>query len=604
MPQSPLIQVSIEPESRSVSPGQRVEFIITAENTGSEPQAQTIELMGLPDAWYAINFDTSERALPGEKRSGTLVISVPGTISGGSYEFDVAVLSGSAESSAGGSIAVGSALPEAPPAESPPAEPAPDSATVVPVQTDAIAPIVSLEGGLVIWRGQGAPERKSLTISNPGSVETEYHIDVEGLEQGWYTVLNRARVGPGQALQTDFSIHPPSGARQQDYPFRLYVSVDGQSGLRSEASGWLSIPSGTTSTTPAPAPTPTTSPTPPVTQPEPPRPSAPEGVSPPDVVLSPRSNFSFGRAEAVAQALVTIYNRSKVRERYRIVVNGIPEDWYLLSDADIRLDPGENRQVSLRLAPITGPSTPAGEYEFLVRAVPDGMETYFGEALGVLSIAGVPRYEARLDPLEAEGTRRNYNVRVENTGDTSLQLTLSASDPEGRCKFKAPPPRNLDPGQVGLIQLRIGAKRNGIIGASETFDFRVRIESDDPEVQTSKDSFDGRFIHHPKISHRAVFIVAFMCALVGLVFLLVWAFSPTFERAGEWVGCQLDRDYRLSSDTRLLRKESCGGEPRDQELDEWQRERQDSTTRLSIDGEVTLVYTPAFIPPAAIWRND
>jgi uncharacterized membrane protein len=589
-----LIQVSLEPESRSVSPGQRAEFIITAENTGTEPQAQSIELTGLPDAWYSISFDVSERALPGEKRSGRLVISVPSTINGGNYDFDVAVLSGSAESSASGSIAVSSALPEPQP------EPArPEASSTAPSTAEAVSvmPVVTLEAGLVVWRGQGQqPERKVLTISNPGKVEADYQLTVEGLEPPWYTVLNRVRVGAGQQLQTDFTIHPPTGARQQDYPYRIYVSVEGRPDLRSEASGWLAIPGAGGVTAPAPAAVPEA----PAVSATPPRPARPDGVSPPDVVLSPRSNFSFGRSEAVAQALVTVYNRSKVRERYRILINGIPEDWYRLSDSEVRLDPGENRQVSLRLAPVTGPSTPAGEYEFLVRAVPDGMEEYFGEALGVISITGVPKYEARLDPLEAEGTRKDYSLRVENTGDTTLRLTLDPSDPESRCKFKLPETRTVDPGQVGLLQLRVGAKRNGFVGPPETFDFRVRIDSEDPDVVTAKETFDGRFIHHPKVPYRTVFILGFVCALVGFVFLLVWLFSPTFERAGNWIGCQLDNEYRFSADTPGLRKESCDGEPREQQLEQWRRERQeeeaeeeDSSIGVSERDGLTLAYAPA-----------
>jgi hypothetical protein len=150
---------------------------------------------------------------------------------------------------------------------------------------------------------------------------------------------------------------------------------------------------------------------------------------------------------------------------------------------------------------------------------------------------------------------------------------------------------------VGLLQLRVGAKRNGFVGAPETFDFRVRIESEDPEVQTAKDTFDGRFVHHPKIPYRTVFILGFVCALVGFVFLLVWLFSPTFERAGNWIGCQLDNEYRFSADTPGVRKESCDGDPREERLREWQIERQeeaddDSSIGVSDRDRVTLAYLP------------
>jgi hypothetical protein len=271
----------------------------------------------------------------------------------------------------------------------------------------------------------------------------------------------------------------------------------------------------------------------------------------------------------VAQALVTVYNRGQTRERFRIVVNGIPEDWYRLSDAEVRLDPGESQQLSLRLSPVTGPGLPAGEYEFTVRALPDTRPDAYGEVLGVASITGRHRYEAVLEPLQAEGTKKSFTARIENMGDLPLLMTLVPSDPENRCKFKVPAPRNIEPGQVGAIEMKVGAKRQGLFGPPETFDFRVQLQSEEADVETSRDTLDGRFIHHPKIPYRWVFLTGFFCALVGLVFLIVWLLTPVFEDAATWVGCQLDSDYRLSSDTLPVRKEECGGRPRQDEVDDW-----------------------------------
>jgi hypothetical protein len=311
-------------------------------------------------------------------------------------------------------------------------------------------------------------------------------------------------------------------------------------------------------------------------------------VSPPDVALSPRTTFRFGAEESVAQALVTVTNRSRVRERYHIVINGIPEEWYRLSDTDVRIDPGENTQVSLRLNPETGPGLPAGEYQFLVRAVPDGMPDHYGETLGVLVITGVAKFDARLEPLQAEGRRKDFTIKVMNTGGLPLSIVLEPSDPEKKCTFKVPTPRPLEPGQEGHIFLKVGAKRNRIVGPRETFDFRVRVVNEGGEAQSARDRFDGRFVHKPMLPWRAVFLTGFMCALVGIVFLLVWLASPTFESAANWVGCQLDDDYRLSADVAPVEKEVCGGKPRDQELDDWQRNRRGSFLPVSPERAVAM----------------
>ncbi len=366
------------------------------------------------------------------------------------------------------------------------------------------------------------------------------------------------RLAPGQAITTDLSIHPPSSARQQDYPFRVVVTLSGRASLRGEASGWLSLTG--SSASPAQRPVVAAS-----TEPEaPPPPSRPqvEGLSPPDVALSPRSNFRFGPEEPVAQALVTVQNRSKMRDRFRLVVEGIPEDWFRLSDDEVRLDPGESVQVSLRLNPVTGPGAPAGEYEFVVRAVPDGMPDYAGEALGTFSITGLAPLHARIDPLQAEGTHQTFTVRVSNLGDVPLHLSLAASNPEGRCKFKLPKPRELGPGQDAHLPLVMGARRSGLVGPPKTFDFRVKVQTGgDVEMRNARDTFDGRFIHHPRVPLRAAFVAGFFGGLVLLVFLLVGLLSPRISNAATWVGCRLDSSYRLSADVPEVKKPDAAACP-------------------------------------------
>jgi hypothetical protein len=556
-----------------VRPGEKAEFAITVQNTGPEDQSQSLELTGLPDAWYHIDYNSSERARPGETRRGSLIVAIPMNVKGGTYDFDVSVLSGAAESSAAGSIQVASILQAPSPFDDAQAAPeAHSGSNAPPASLDVVPPVVALDTGLVIWRGAGQPpERKLLTIRNPGGAETEYVIEVDGLEPSWYTVLNRLRVDAGRDLQTEFMIHPPADARRQDYPYRILVRADGRPDLRAEVIGWLSLQSA-----PAEAARPTqTAPSGLPAEPVQPRvtPSG-ERVTPPDVTLAPRSSFQFNQSEPVAQALVTVTNRGKLRERYAIVINGIPDDWYRLSDQDVRLNPGESRQISLRLNPVTGPGFPAGAYEFLVHAVPDGLPEYYCEALGVLSISGIARYEARLEPLQAQGLRKDFNVRVENVGDTPLRIAIRASDPESRCKIKAPAPRDILVGQVGLLQMKVGARRQGMVGPPETFDFRIKLTDEENGGQSARDTFDGRFIHQPKMSYRSVFLTGFMAALAGLIFLLVWLLTPAFEGAADWVGCQLDADYRLSADANPIKKESCGGAPRQEELDRWQRQQQ------------------------------
>jgi hypothetical protein len=51
--------------------------------------------------------------------------------------------------------------------------------------------------------------------------------------------------------------------------------------------------------------------------------------------------------------------------------------------------------------------------------------------------------------------------------------------------------------------------------------------------------------------------------------LVVSLAEPIVVDASNWVGCQMDSTYRFSHDSPEVKKESCGGPDRDEELQKW-----------------------------------
>ena len=309
-----------------------------------------------------------------------------------------------------------------------------------------------------------------------------------------------------------------------------------------------------------------------------------------EVGLAPRSTFRFGPDELSSLAIVTIQNKSTLVERYTVLVEGLPPEWYGLSVSEVRAEPGASAQVPLRLAPRTGPGWPAGDYEFRVKVIPQSTPESSAEVGGLISITGVAGFDARLAPVQAEGRRATFSLTLMNTGDLPLGLALETSDPEGMCKFKFPAPRDLDPGQQAIVPVRVSARRNGIIGPSETFDVKISAKLAQ-EPSTNVKTLDARFIHHPRFTYRGLFLVGFVCFVLALVAAIVSFASPAVAGAATWVGCQLDRNYRFAANAPSLKKEECGGKPRSEELDKWQKQ---SKSSLPTSGGSTGV---AGIPP-------
>ncbi|HXH20673.1 MAG TPA: hypothetical protein VNN10_01495 [Dehalococcoidia bacterium] len=573
MQQSPTLRVSISPESERIAPGEKAVFSVTIVNLGQQAQSQEIEVLGLPGAWFSVDFDSSRLAFEGEQRTASLVVSVPPDGEPGSYPFRVEVLAGEDSSVAEASLevvaegAAGDAGTSSPPAAAPREAP----------------PVISLSPALVVWRGEGQNmERLTLSVGNPGDADAVYAVQVTGLDQAWYNLAPVLRVPAGQILETEMRLQPPATARQGDYPFRVTVAAERRPEVASTASGWLSISKRQGAAAPAPAPTPerVVFTPPPQTEPL------------PELSLAPRTTFRFGPADVSENAILTIQNRGKVAERYQLSVSGIPEDWIGFATSEVRLEPGASTQVPLRITPRTGADWPAGDYEFRVRAAPVASPGLYAEVGGLISISGVASFDARLAPVQAEGGTATYTLTAVNTGDLPLSLTLEAADPEKMCRFKYDPPRDLSPGQQAVVRLKAGARRNGIIGSRETFDFRVRVLPSGQPPSAAK-LLDARFVHKPLLGYRSLFLVFFAALIVGLVALVLKFASPVVADAATWIGCQLDGSYRLSADSLSIRKPECGGRQRADDLLDWQRSRPASRVAPGVGFPV-----PAALPPS------
>jgi hypothetical protein len=228
-----------------------------------------------------------------------------------------------------------------------------------------------------------------------------------------------------------------------------------------------------------------------------------------------------------------------------------------------------------------------------VVVTPQSQPENAAEAGGLLSIAGVSTFDARLTPPQTEGTHPAFSLTIVNTGDLPLTPVVTAFDPEDKCRFKFRNPPKLEPGQQTIIQIKASARRSSILGAAETFDFGVNVSPAVDAPISAGRGLDARFVHKPRLGFRAAFFAGFTLMLVGIVALMVAFARPAVVEAADWVGCQLDSSYRFTSDSPEIRKPSCGGPLRSDELDKWRR-----IPRLP-----RRVSIPATLDPSAITAN-
>jgi uncharacterized membrane protein len=512
--------------------GAQAVYLLTIENRSTEAQALSLSATGLPPSWYRIDFDSARRSFPGERRTATLIVSVPADAQAAVLSIEIAASSGTAESKVACQLQV--------------------AAEAARASTEA--PQISLTPSAITWRGGGQGfERLTLNVRNPGNEAGEYVTAVIGLERSWYTLPSRIRVSGAQAIDFEMRIAPPGRASPGTYAFSVTVGTEGSSSpARAEAI--LSVVADASD----PGVQRDVSPLMVDRQPAPARPSEP--VLPPEVTLGPRPNFRFGQGEIAAQGIITVTNRSRLIERYQITVTGLDADWYTLQNAEVRLEPNASAQVPLRLTPRSGPDAPAGDYDFTVRVAPVSYPDSFADVGGVISIQGVAAFDARLTPAQTSGRKEKFKLTLINTGGIPLSLWIEASDPEGLCKFKYPPPPNLEPGDEAVVPIWVGANRNGLVGAAKRLDFRLRVSPAGGASQSAR-SFDARFVHQPFIGARMLSysaLIAFCAMIIGL---LLSMGTSTVSQAVTSVSCGFDDDYQETRNGPVFVYEKCGGAP-------------------------------------------
>ena len=554
LPESSHLHVESAPARVRAAPGERAVYAVTIENRSSDAQTQSLELLDLPQEWWSIEFDEMAVAFPGERRTATVTISIPLDAQPSLYSFRVIVKARGEASGVRCSLDVLAPTGAVPP---PPAGPAIEAKARAKTEPPR-APGVSISPAHVTCKGGAAgEERLAVTVRNVGSRETQYSVSLVGLRTGWCTVPPALRVPGGEAREAQLRMHPPARAKLGDYPFKVRVAVDGHPNIAAEAEGTLTISRAEAKPTLQPG----LPPTPGAGRPE--EVSVPRTpVLPPEVSLTPRTSFRFGPGEVSAQAVINVQNKSKLIERYEIQVVGIPEEWFGLATTELRLEPGGNAQVPLRLTPRPGPGYPAGEYSFWVRVAPHRFPESFAEVGGLISIIGVPSFDARLAPAQSQGRKEKFKLTLVNTGSVPLSLWMEGSDPGGMCRFKFPPPPSLDPGEEAVVPVWVGARRNGLLGPPQALDFRLRVMPAGGESTAAK-SFDARFIHQPFLSFRLTSL-SLLLALLATILGTIFAIGP--PRIGDgltWLSCLGDDDYQIERKGFVFLKQACGGAPED-----------------------------------------
>lgn len=230
-------------------------------------------------------------------------------------------------------------------------------------------------------------------------------------------------------------------------------------------------------------------------------------------ILTPLVTVQPG-TEGVGEILVR--NTGTIVDQYTVNLLGDASAWARAEPAALSLFPGAEERVSIRFTPPRSSAVTAGSIPFGVRVTSREEPDFSVVEEGAVQIAGFSSVEAKLVPRTSEGKRNAvHRVEVTNTGNATVSVALSASDPDELLAFVVEPETlEVPPGQVGSARVKVAARKSNRDKGARRMPFQVLVEPGGTPV-----AVDAAFEQKPKGS--ILLLLAILVVAGILVYLLL-----------------------------------------------------------------------------------
>jgi len=281
----------------------------------------------------------------------------------------------------------------------------------------------------------------------------------------------------------------------------------------------------------------------------------------PVVTIDPPAVSHPGDGSAV-ELVLRVTNPTAAVEVYELQSFGVPPEWCHAPDSLV-VDPGETVPIWITLtAEVTSQRQP-GPYPVTFSVSPLGAADAARSVDLALKVEGTLSYEVRSELIKATGRRGNFTLDVENNGERTINLAVSASDVESRCRTQVEQRLEVLPHSVRQTQLRVSPRRSSLLGSAELFSLTVRFEPQGEAPRWIR-TLDLEFEHSPLLGFRQAFVALFLAAVTGLSILGMIAGPRLVTNAATEIECRfIDDGYRTTTDgdgPDPLKKEECGGD--------------------------------------------
>jgi hypothetical protein len=181
----------------------------------------------------------------------------------------------------------------------------------------------------------------------------------------------------------------------------------------------------------------------------------------------------------------------------------------------VSLFPDAEQVVQIHFNPPRSSAVVAGTVPFGVRVTSQEDPEFSLVEEGTVQIGGFAAVDARLVPRTSEGKRKAvHRVEVRNTGNSPVNASLRASDPDEHLAFGLEPDTlQIAPGATAIVRVKVAARKGHSGRSPRRLPFTVVVEPGGLPVQV-----DGTFEQKPKAS---IFLFVAIVVLLGVLVLLL-----------------------------------------------------------------------------------
>lgn len=216
---------------------------------------------------------------------------------------------------------------------------------------------------------------------------------------------------------------------------------------------------------------------------------------------------------------VRVRNTGSVVDEFRFEVLGDAAPWTAVTPSPLSLFPNGEGTVTVSFRPPRDAGVPAGPLPVGIRVTSKEDPQHPSVEELTLDVGEIRLATAELIPRTSHGSRRGrHHLAVDNRGNTRMNVTLDAANPDDLAGFAfRPPSLVIEPGTAAFSRLLVVPRHRFWRGADRSIPFTVTVSPEAGEPVR----VDGTMLQEPLIPRwlpRALLALAALAALLAIAF--------------------------------------------------------------------------------------